>query len=448
MAASSPRPNVVLILADDLGYGDLGSYGCTDIRTPNIDSIGRQGMRFLQCYANAPECTPTRTALMTGRYQHRVGGLECAIGIGDIGRYDEAEWLQKRGELGLPVSETCLARVLKQHGYDTACMGKWHLGYPEKFWPNRHGFDEFFGILGGAVDYFTHKEPNGVPCLYRNTERVERPGYITDLIAGEANEWLRRRSSAKPFFLYVPFTAPHLPSQGPDDRESPGDANTWSKGSRATYIKMVERLDDGVGSILAQLDRMGAAGNTLVIFVSDNGGTAIGRNSPLRGNKSQVWEGGIREPCMIRWPGVVPQGKITAQPIITMDFFPTILGAAGIAPPPARKLDGLNLGPFLRGNQPLFSRTLFWRYKRGENVRKAVRDGDMKLVSDNGKEELHNLADDEGERKNLLPQAEAMASKLRAKLVAWEKEVAAPRLRDFRASRAELRRPVASHVRS
>jgi arylsulfatase A-like enzyme len=432
-AAAPPRPNVVLILADDLGYGDVGSFGCTDIRTPNIDSIGRQGIRFLQCYANAPECTPTRTALLTGRYQQRVGGMECAIGIGDVGRYDESEWLQKRGELGLPVSETCLARVLKQQGYDTACMGKWHLGYPEKFWPNRHGFDEFFGILGGSVDYFSHKEPDGVPRLYRNAKKVDRAGYMTDLIAEEANAWLKRRSSAKPFFLYVPFTAPHLPSQGPEDRNIPPDANTWNKGDRATYIKMVERLDDRVGSILAQLDRMGAAGNTLLIFVSDNGGTAIGRNSPLRGNKSQVWEGGIREPCAIRWPGVVAPGRITAQPIITMDFFPTILSAAGIAPPPDRELDGVDLVSFLSGKQAPFSRTLFWRYKRGTNIRKAVRDGDMKLVSDNGKEELHNLAEDEGERRDLLPQAEAVAGKLREKLEAWEKEVAAPRLRDFRA---------------
>ena len=432
LAAASRRPNIVLLLADDLGYGDLASYGCPDIRTPNIDSIGSQGMRFLQCYANAPECTPTRTALMTGRYQQRVGGMECALGIGDVGRYDEAEWLQKRGELGLPVWETSLARVLKQQGYDTACIGKWHLGYPEKFWPNRHGFDEYFGLLGGSVDYFTHKEPNGDPRLYHNGKLVERTGYMTDLIAEEANAWLQRRSPHKPFFLYVPFNAPHLPTQGPEDAGVAPDANTWNRGTRATYIKMVERLDDRIGTILAQLDKMGAADNTLLIFLSDNGGIGIGRNTPLRGLKSQLWEGGIREPCMIRWPGVVPRGKTTSQPIITMDFFPTILNAVNAKAPQGRKLDGVDLVPFLRGKQPPFARTLFWRFKRGKVVRKAVRDGDMKLVWDNGKEELHNLSKDESEQKNLLPEAEPVARKLRAKLEAWEKEVAAPRLRDFK----------------
>ena len=255
---------------------------------------------------------------------------------------------------------------------------------------------------------------------------------MTDLIAEEANAWLQRRPPDKPFFLYVPFNAPHLPTQGPGDAGVRPDANTWNKGTRATYIKMVERLDDRIGTILAQLDKMGAADNTLLIFLSDNGGIGIGRNTPLRGLKSQLWEGGIREPCMIRWPGVVPRGKTTSQPIITMDFFPTILNAVNAKAPQGRKLDGVDLVPFLRGKQPPFARTLFWRFKRGKVVRKAVRDGDMKLVWDNGKEELHNLSKDESEQKNLLPEAEPVARKLRAKLEAWEKEVAAPRLRDFK----------------
>ena len=178
LPAAARKPNIVLLVADDLGWGDLGSYGCPDIRTPRIDALGRSGVRFTRFYANAPECSPTRSALMTGRYQQRIGGMECAIGLGDVGRYDDAIWLQKRGELGLPVSETSMPRILKAEGYDTACFGKWHLGYPEKFWPNRHGFDEFVGFLGGGVDYFTHREPeaNGGLYFYHNATKANRPG--------------------------------------------------------------------------------------------------------------------------------------------------------------------------------------------------------------------------------------------------------------------------------
>lgn len=179
---AAKRPNVVLVVADDLGSADLSCYGCRDISTPHVDSLARHGVRFTRCYSNGPECSPTRSALLTGRYQQRVGGLECAIGLGDVGRYDDAIWLQKRGELGLPTTEYTLPRAFQQAGYDTGCFGKWHLGYRPQFWPNRHGFDESFGILGGGADYFTHREPekDGGTYLYRNGEKVEREGYLTD----------------------------------------------------------------------------------------------------------------------------------------------------------------------------------------------------------------------------------------------------------------------------
>src|SRR5262245_45339733 len=206
-------PNIVLILADDMGYGDLGCYGCPDIRTPNVDSLAKQGVRLTQFYSNGPECSPTRCALLTGRYQQRVGGLECAIGLHDVGRYDDAIWLQQRGELGLPATEVSMPRVLKTYGYDTACIGKWHLGYPEAFWPNRHGFDEFFGFLGGGVDYFSHQEPekDGRTYFYHNTEAIKPTGYTTDLFADKAIAWLKKRTPKNPFFLYLPFNAPHTP---------------------------------------------------------------------------------------------------------------------------------------------------------------------------------------------------------------------------------------------
>ncbi|MCP5118891.1 MAG: sulfatase-like hydrolase/transferase, partial [bacterium] len=246
-------PNVVLLVADDMGYADLSSFGSPDIRTPHIDSIGARGVKLTQHYTNGPSCTPTRTALMTGRYQQRVGGLECAIGVGNVGRYDEAVWLADRGELGLPASEPTLPRLLKDHGYDTACSGKWHLGYMAEHSPNRHGFDEYFGILGGNADYFRHVEAAGDKVLYHNSEPVDRDGYLTELFVDHAVEWLSRRSE-KPFFLYVPFNAPHTPVQGPDDSDKEITAENWGQGDRATYARMVEAMDTGVGRILAQLD--------------------------------------------------------------------------------------------------------------------------------------------------------------------------------------------------
>jgi arylsulfatase A-like enzyme len=436
---SRPRqPNIVLVLADDMGYGDLGAYGCPDIRTPRIDSIGRRGLRFTQFYSNCCQCTPTRTALLTGRYQHRVGGMECAVGIGDVARYDEAEWLHEQGELGLPAAETGALRGLKSAGYDLACIGKWHLGYPEKFRPNQHGFDEFFGILGGSADYFRHNESDGRHALYRNAQTVRRKGYITDLFAEEAVGWLKRRSE-RPFFLYLPFTAPHVPAQGPADADKPMGPANWHQNDRPTHARMIERMDTAVGEVLDQLQRMGAADNTIVVFASDNGGTRSARNGPFRGNKGTLWEGGIRVPCLAMWPGVAPEGRTTDRAAMTMDLLPTFVAAAGVSSSGFR-FDGVDLQGALRGDRPAASekRTLFWRYRRGSNVWKAVRDGDMKYVWQDGQEALHDIARDPSERKNLLNEAAPAAGELRGRLAAWERAVAAPRLAPFHARKSKV----------
>ena len=433
--AAAKRPNIVLILADDLGSRDLSCYGSPDIRTPNIDSLGRRGVRFTQFYANAPECSPTRTALLTGRYQHRAGGLECALGVGDQGRYDEAAWLQQRGELGLPASEITLPRILKDSGYDTGCFGKWHLGYPKKFWPAAHGFDESFGILGGNADYFTHQEEDGRPVLYRNLDTVERTGYATDLFADAAIDWLKRRSE-KPFFLYLPFTTPHTPIQYPEGFDPKTGTAPWRNGDRKTYAKMVERMDARIGDVLAQLDRMGRAGDTLVLFLSDNGGDPNGDNAPLRGRKSSLWEGGIRVPCLLRWPRLGLEGRTNNQVALTMDLLPTLLAAAGVAPPAGRKFDGAGLLPVIGGRRQPFPRTVFWRFRRAENTRKAVRQGDLKLVDDSGKRELHDLAADPLEQRDLLGAMPDRARKLETLLAAWEQDVRAPRLAGFRSTAA------------
>lgn len=428
-SASAPRPpNIVLLFADDLGSGDLSSYGCPDIRTPHIDSIGRAGVRFTQFYTNSPECTPSRAALLTGRYQQRVGGLECAIGLGNVGRYDEAVWLQQRGELGLPPTESTLPNGLLAAGYDTAIFGKWHLGYEPKFWPNHHGFQESFVALGGAMDYVTHKEPDGKNALIHNGRPATAEGHYTDVIADRTIAWIKARR--RPYFAYVPFTAPHDPFQAPGDGPVAPDA--WSRGTRAKYKEMVEHLDRRVGDILAAIRQSPEADNTIVIFLSDNGGTANpGRNAPLRGNKGQLWEGGIRVPCLVSWPRMIPAGRESAQLALNMDLTATLLAVAG-AKPPARPLDGINLLDTLRGTRAPFARTIFWRYKRLENRRKAVREGDLKFVDDNGTEALHDLATDPTEKENLLAKLPDRAAALRGKIAAWEKEVAAPRLAAFR----------------
>lgn len=431
-ADATGRPNIVLLFADDLGYSDLSSYGCADIKTPAIDSIGRQGIRLTRFYSNSPECTPSRTALLTGRHPQRVGGLECAIGLGNVGRYDEAEWLQQKGELGLPTSEATLPRLLRDGGYDTAMFGKWHLGYDPKFSPQKHGFHESLVVLGGGTDYVTHTEPDGGNVLRRNDQPAKVPGYLTDVFAASAVEWISRPRT-KPYFLYVPFNAPHDPYQGPDD----GPAKLpWAKGTRDIYRKMVGRLDQRVGDILAAIDRSPGARNTIVAFLSDNGGNGVGINLPLRGFKTTMWEGGIRVPCLVRWPAGIPAGRESAQVMQSIDLAATVLAAAGVKAAADRPLDGVNLIDVLNGKKAAFARTVYWRYKRAENRRKAVLDGDDKLVIDNGQRELFNLAKDPYEKVNLLTTHPQKAAELEAKIIAWEKSVAAPRLRDFVAAPA------------
>ncbi len=427
--AAGKKPNFVIFLADDMGYGDLPSYGAPDIRAPHIEAIGEAGCRFTQAYANAPQCTPTRAALLSGRYQQRFGGLECAIGVGNVGRYDEAIWLQKRDELGLPADPPTMGRIFKRHGYDTACFGKWHLGYLEKFSPNRHGFDEFFGILGGNADYFTHREYGGWPVLYHNGEQVEEEGYMTELIARHAVEWLDRRQE-KPFLLYVPFTAPHTPVQGPEDAGKKITEENWNQGDRATYCRMVEAMDEAVGRILAKVREVSAGEETYVVFASDNGGYKLSRNDPFRGGKSYLWEGGVRVPLLIQGPGI-PAGSETEQVALTMDLLPTFLSAAALPSPPASRFDGVDLMGVLRGEREPFQRTVFWRYKRAKNRRKAVRHGNMKYLWDNGEEYLFNLSEDIREEHNLLEDFPGVAAELKDKLAAWEEEVRAPRLAEF-----------------
>ncbi|MFA5192854.1 MAG: sulfatase-like hydrolase/transferase [Verrucomicrobiia bacterium] len=434
-ALPSSKPNIVFILADDLGYADLGCYGAKDIRTPRLDRLAREGVRFTQFYSNGPECSPTRTAFLTGRYQQRVGGLECAIGIGGVGRYDDAIRLAARHELGLPANEPTLARLLRDAGYATAITGKWHLGYEDHFAPGQHGFNHAFYALGGGMDYFHHVEdpPDYAPVLRLNGKAVKRRGYATDLFADEAMRWLRERAARdakRPFFLYVPFTAPHSPFQAPDEEQPaplPSDSERWkqSKAPPRVYAAMIERMDAVIGKLLDTLDELGAAKNTLVVFVSDNGGTASARPCGLRGIKGTTFEGGIRVPCLARWPGVLPAAVERTEPALTFDIAASIARAAGVKP--RRPFDGVDvLGAIARG-EALPERTLFWRGRRGERTWRAARDGALKYVSrtDGARTEefLFDIVRDAAEEKNLLAERASDVTRLKAKLAAWEADV-------------------------
>jgi arylsulfatase A-like enzyme len=427
-ADTKALPNIVLILADDLGYGDIGCYGAPDARTPTLDRLARQGVRFTSYYANAPECTPTRTALMTGRYQQRPGGLECAIGTGNVGRYDDAIRLAERGDLGLPAGQNVLVGGLRRAGYACAGFGKWHLGYEPKFGPLRHGFDYFFGPLGGGVDYFYHCEWDGRPMLYENQKPVRREGYMTDLITGGAVDFLARQTDAGPFFLYLPYTAPHTPIQAPGPKPpKPRTEENWNDGDRTTYVAMIERMDEGIGKVLAALDARGLRRPALAIFASDNGGTKLARNDPFSGQKGGLFEGGIRVPCIVRFPGVLPAGGVTDQPAIMMDFTRSILRVAAVEPPSDMPPDGIDILRLVARGGPPQPRTLFWRQRRGEKTWRAVRDGQWKYLSldDGGQldERLFDLAADPGEEGNLLGDRPEQTARLKRLLADWEKEV-------------------------
>ena len=431
------KPNIVLILADDLGYGDLGSYGCTDIQTPHVDRLAEQGVRLTQFYANAPECTPTRAALLSGRYQQRIGGLECAIGAGNVGRYDDAIQLSDQHELGLPPAYTVLPRTLAENGYKTAIIGKWHLGYETKFRPDRQGFDYSIGPLGYGGDYFYHVEQDpirqadfsGAHNLAENGKELFRDGeYMTRIITDKAVEWLNLRDMEEPFFLYLPYTAPHSPYQGPgDDIGRPIEGDEWKEASREKYIEMVEAMDRGIGRVLGTLSEKGLDEETLVIFFSDNGGTRQASNGILSGYKGHVWEGGIRVPCIVKWPDNIEPNTVSHQVSIGFDLTCSLLKLSG-ADTRSMSLDGFDIVNHLVKKDPDVARTLYWRNRRGNVTKKAVRDGDLKYLIELRNdttflEGMYNLEDDPSETEDLLLSDPDKAFNMKRLLYEWEENV-------------------------
>jgi arylsulfatase A-like enzyme len=419
-AQTARRPNVVLIITDDLGYGDLGSYGAPDIRTPHIDSLARDGVRLTDFYANGSTCTPTRAGLITGRYQQRFG-LEFALGA-----QGAEDW-----ERGLPVTGRSLPQLLKNNGYVTALVGKWHLGWKPAFGPRAHGFDHFFGFKSGFIDFYQHTAGADGPVkadLFENDEPVTIDGYMTDLITERAVRFVEQHAS-RPFFIDVAYNAPHWPYQRPDQPSTARDHARHlgpfdeATSTRADYVAMVERVDQGVGQILAALDARGLRQHTLVIFTNDNGGEWLSRNAPLFHHKVSLWEGGIRVPALVRWPGRLPAARVSHQVGITMDLTATILAATGTLVPKEARLEGIDLLPALERGGQTIERTLFWRVSRHSLEQQAVRSGPWKLLLDGTRPLLFNLRTDIGERENLIGRRTDVAQRLRRLLAAWQADV-------------------------
>jgi arylsulfatase A-like enzyme len=424
-AADLRRPNIVFVLVDDMGYADLGCMGSKDIQTPHIDRLAKEGVRFTDFYANAPVCTPTRAAFLTGRWQQRTG-LEWALGFtAEQQRRVGDKWLPEPDKLalGLPTEQPSVASFLKGAGYATACFGKWHLGFRPEYNPTRHGFDEYWGILLGHTDFYRYTYFDGTYQLYENAQPAKATGYLTDLINERATAFINRMGK-KPFFLYVPYNAVHWPFQPPDRPDPAMTRDNKFDGTRQDYIAMMERVDDGVGMMLAALEKQGVLDDTLFIFSSDNGGERLSDNGPLFNHKTTLWEGGIRVPCLMRWPARLPQGKTTKQPGITMDLTATILAAAGAKTPSTYRPDGIDLLPILTGDRPEVERTFFWRVARTGRHQKAVRHGQWKFVQDDMVEMLFDLEKDIGERRDLAYRRPEVLAKLKKLLADWEAEMA------------------------
>jgi arylsulfatase A-like enzyme len=409
-------PNFIFILADDLGYADLGCYGGRAPVSPNIDRMAEQGLRFTRGYSNSAVCSPTRFALATGRYQYRLRGA-AEEPIGSAMRGDKV--------MGLPPSHPTIASVLKDKGYRTALIGKWHLGFPPHFSPKASGYDEHFGPLSGGVDYHTHQDSFGVHDLFENGTEVNRDGYLTDLLSTRAAEFVTRcGQEKKPFLLSLHYTAPHWPWETRDDGEK---AKEFGKaypiyhldgGNIHVYQRMIHHMDEGIGKVLAALDDEGIAGDTIVVFTSDNGGERFSDSWPLVGGKMDLMEGGIRVPYVVRWPKRIPSGSTTEQLAITMDWVPTFFEAAGTKAPADYPSDGVSLLTQLEKPAAVVDRSLFWRMKHHEQ--RAMRTDRWKYLKVDEHEYLFDVVTDERERANLAKRFPERLAEMRAAWQAWD----------------------------
>jgi len=409
-ASDIERPNIILIMADDLGYGDIDCYGGW-ISTPNIDTLAKGGMRFTDYHSNGPVCSPTRAALLTGRYQQRCG-IDAVVTANGLAR-----------ETGMAQKEITFAEVLKRRGYVTGLFGKWHVGYRVEFNPTKQGFDEFIGYVSGNVDYHTHIDQAQIDDWWKGDEKTPEEGYVTDLITRHAVDFIQRHKD-EPFCLYLPHEAPHYPYQGrgdPPERLPGGRQSAKAKGPEIerAYREMVEIMDQSVGRVVETVRTLGLERNTFIFFCSDNGANKNGSNKPLRGAKGSLWEGGHRVPAIACWPGRIEPGTVCHQTVLGIDLFPTMASIAKADLPAGLDLDGLDLLGLLTRGSTLPERTLFWAFKN----QRAVRKGPWKLLVQGNTERLFNLDSDLGEQNDLAPNHPDVAASLRAELTTWQRNV-------------------------
>jgi arylsulfatase A-like enzyme len=404
------QPNIILILADDYGYGDLGCYGSERFKTPALDSLAERGVRFTDFHSNGTVCSPTRAALMTGRYQQR-SGINGVVTAAD------------HRHTGLALEEITFAEVLKTHGYTTGIFGKWHLGYDPAFSPVRQGFDEFIGYVSGNVDYHSHVDQVGIADWWKQNQLSPEEGYTTDLITGHGVDFIRRHKD-KPFLLYLPHEAAHGPWQGRSSEplRAPGNARLrTNKLTLEIYKEMIEVMDEGVGRVVQAVEESGLTEKTFIIFFSDNGPAGLGSAGSLRGRKASVFEGGHRVAAIACWPGRIKAGGVSDILSMGADLFPTMAAAAGAQIPDQLKLDGVNLLPYLCGKEPAPERAMFWGWKNQLVVRK----GHYKLICTTQftQPQLYDLNNDLGEQNNIAEAHPERTNELLTMIKAWHTDV-------------------------
>jgi arylsulfatase A-like enzyme len=413
---SPDRPNIIFIVVDDCGYADLGCTGQTGYRTPALDQLAGEGVRFTQAYANAPLCTNTRVAMITGRYQYRLklGLVEPLRGVN-----------RGESEMGIPPGFPTLPSLLCTAGYRTALIGKWHLGFLPDYSPLKSGYDEFFGIMGGFTGYYTHRGEGGEPDLWEGELPIERAGYVTDLLSERAVAFVEDAGArAAPYFLSLHYNAPHWPWSAPSvemaAREREVDwAEIMEGGSPRVYGEMMEILDAGIGRVIDAVRQSGK--DTLVLFTSDNGGERYSNIWPFVGRKWDLLEGGLRVPQIVWWPGHIQAGQVTEQVSITMDLTASCLAAANVSPDPDYPLEGKNLLPVLTGQMPASERTLYWRM--ANRAQRAVRRGDWKYLKVADREFLFDIGWDPRERGNMAKKRPDLLNELRALWEDWNRDM-------------------------
>ena len=415
------RPNLIFILADDLGYADLGCTGARDAHnnatdvSPRLDAMAAQGLRFTRGYSNSSVCSPTRFALATGRWQYRLRGAA------------EEPIASVHGDkvLGLPPDHPTVASLLRDAGYATALVGKWHLGYPPHFGPRLSGYEEFYGFHAGGADYFAHCDPRGRPDFWRNEEPHTEDGYLTDLLSRRAVDFVKRQTAKQPFYLSLHYSAPHWPWLTREDRAESERLQGMGKhidgGSIDTYQRMIHHMDEGIGWLLDALEEKGLSENTLIVFTSDNGGERFSNTWPFVGQKMDLLEGGIRVPLLARWPARMTAGAVCDTPSLTMDWSATFLAAAGVSADADYPLDGISLLPLMQDQSWMPERDLAWRMKHREQ--KALIRGDWKYLQIEGIEYLFNIASDPRERANLRDREPRKLAELRSAWEHWNQEL-------------------------